>query len=410
MTGNPGLIKKLNYHLVLELLRREDVISRAEIAKRTKLSAPTVSRIVDQLMEEGLIREVGLSKAEEVGRKAILLSFNHSIGYVIGVDIGEIKIRTALADIKGQVISYVEKETLAEAGEYATLQKIIDSMREVLSEGKVGDEKLVAISLGAPGIVDVEKGIVLDAPNIKGWKNFPLKALIESHFNKAVGVDNDINLAVMGEQWIGKGKNFRNMVFVSFRTGIGSGIIIDGKLYKGAHGAAGEICFEVVTENPLVRNGDKSHGSLEKIVGGEPLIKEVKDEVRNGAKTEILGLAGGELNRINLETIFSAANKGDQVATQLVRKACRYYGSAIANLVCLIDPQLVIIGGDAIIAGDLVIDEISTIVSELVPFTPEIALSALGTKATVYGAIHEALRTADEVLSLSHPMKKAMLD
>ena len=232
--------RRVNRQRLLEAIRRLGPISRAELAKRTRLSPPTVSALVEELVAEvGLLREVGIG-ASSGGRPPILLEFNAEYGCLIGVDIGSRTTRFALADLQGHVLHRRQERTCADSCA-ATVNQVLDGIEQTVGEAGRSLEKLFAIGIGAPGMTDVQTGRVISAVNLPGWTDVPLRELVESRFRAPAQVDNDANMAALGERWQGVAHHANDFVFIALGAGVGAGVVIGGRLHRGHHWYAGEI-------------------------------------------------------------------------------------------------------------------------------------------------------------------------
>jgi glucokinase len=226
--------RRLNRQRLLEAIRHLGPISRADLAKHTRLSPPTVSALVEELVAEvGLLRELGVGLSSG-GRPPILLEFNADFGCLVGVDIGSRTVRFALADLQGKVLARREAPTRADSLS-ATIAQVQDGIAEVVEASGRDLSKLFAIGIGAPGMTDVRTGRVIRAANLQGWSDVPLRDLIESRFRAPVQVDNDANMAALGERWAGAARQASDFVFLALGAGIGAGVVIGGRLHRGHH-------------------------------------------------------------------------------------------------------------------------------------------------------------------------------
>ncbi len=386
--ASPEFMKRLNQNLVLRIIRTEGPVSRAKLSRMVKLSPPTVSRMVDFLLQKGVISEVG--KEESIGgRKAVLLEFNSNIGYVVGVDVGEIKIRAALADLKGNIVDEFTASTLPHKGKDVTLKQLITTLQTLFNKSKVKKSEVKMIGVSVPSPVDRTTGKVILASTIDGWRNLPLKDILRTEFGIPVLVENNVNMAVIGEKHYGIGNRSKNLIYVAVSTGIGAGIILEDRLYYGTHNLAGEVSHMAIGEDNWQRDYG-FHGCLETLISGDTMVKEVRDYLKKG-HTSVIPELVKKNEEISPDIIFTAANKGDKLAKEVVTKISRYLGIAIANLVCVLDPEIVVLGGDIVLAGELPLKNIGGIVKRLAPTLPQIVLSRLGSKTSMYGAIAMAL-------------------
>ena len=246
-----SLTKQSNRSLILNSIRRNGPISRAKLARRTKLSPPTISRVVDSLIQEKLVLEVGTAKSGEYGsgRRPILLQFNSKVGYVIGAAVGEIKIRAAIANLKGEIIREITAPTLPHKGGDTTIRQLTTTLRQLLNEARVTPHQIKMMGLSAPSPIDRKTGTIIFASTIAGWRNVPLRTIIQEEFEVPTFVENNVNMAAVGEKRYGAGQRAKNLIYMAVSTGIGAGIIIDGRLFYGTNNLAGEISHMAIEKN-----------------------------------------------------------------------------------------------------------------------------------------------------------------
>lgn len=274
---------------------------------------------------------------------------------VAGVDLGGTKIYTALADMEGNVLAEVQVPTEAGAGMERVLENICATLDRVCTAAGPGG-KVQAVGVGAPGPLDPRTGMVYQAPNL-GWENVPLAGLLQERLGIMVAVDNDANLAALGEKTFGAGIGVRDMIYMTVSTGVGGGLILNGKIYHGAAGGAGEIGHMVVEEaGPACSCG--SRGCLEAVASGTALARRARALIREGRGKNILAAAGGNVEDVTAEHISRAAAGGDPEALIILGDAGRVLGRAIASLVNLLNPAMVVLGGGVMNAGRFLWDPI----------------------------------------------------
>jgi len=280
---------------------------------------------------------------------------------IVGVDLGGTQIRAALADDEGSILRRTSCLTLAEEGVKPVVGRIKGAIYEVM--GATEREQLQGIGIVAPGPVALRKGIVRDAPNLPGWKNVPLKTLMEAEFGLPVVVGNDANLAALAEQRFGAGQGVSDLIYITVSTGIGGGIITDNRLLLGAQGFAAEVGHQTIeAHGPRCKCGNI--GCLEALAAGPAIARCARELVRTGIGTAIADLVGGDLDKITAKVVNQAAQAGDPVAIELFRQAGFYIGVGIVNLLHLFNPSLIVIGGSVTKAGDLLFEPIRATVRE----------------------------------------------
>jgi glucokinase len=280
---------------------------------------------------------------------------------IIGVDLGGTQIRAALADGEGRILRRTSCLTLAEEGLEPIIGRIKDAIYEVM--GSTDRGHVQGIGVVAPGPVDPRKGIIMDAPNLSGWKAVPLKDFMEDEFSLPVYVGNDANSAALAEQRFGGGQGIANLIYITVSTGIGGGIIADNKLLLGAQGFAAEVGHQTIeAHGPRCNCGNV--GCLEVLAAGPAIARRARELIRDGAETTITDLVGGDLDKITAKEVNQAAQAGDPVAIGIFRQAGFYIGIGIVNLLHLFNPSLIVIGGSVAKAGDLLFEPIRATVRE----------------------------------------------
>jgi glucokinase-like ROK family protein len=375
------LIRRYNSGRLLDAVRRHGPISRAALARRAKLSAPTVSALVEDLLtRRGMLRTVGRG-ASSGGRRPVLLEFNAGYGYVVGVDVGSQTMRFGLADLQGRLIARCEERTPASSRD-AVIDRIHEGIGPLFARARVDPAKLLAIGVGAPGMTDVDEGRVISAVNLPGWTNVPLRQILHDALAVPVAVDNDVNMAALGEMWVGCAQHESNFVFIAVGAGIGAGIIVDGRLHRGSRWFAGEIGHMNLDYRQWTTDFGEQ-GFLEHRARAAA-IAEMGDRLGFGRD----GANGSH-------AVFDAARKGDPEAARIVEQVAVYLGATIANIAAVLDPALVVLGGGISHAGDLLLDPIRQVASRVVLNCPEIRVTELGDDPQLYGSVYSALQLAE---------------
>jgi len=270
---------------------------------------------------------------------------------VAGVDLGGTKIYTVLASSRGEVLAERKIPTEAEKGLQHVIARILESVEQVKRDAPPSF-RLRALALGAPGPLDSSRGIIHFAPNLN-WHNVPIRAILEEKTGFRVLLDNDANLAALGEHLYGAGRGADNMVFITISTGVGGGLILDGKLYRGSAGGAGEIGhMTVLPGGPRCSCGNR--GCLEALSSGTAIARAAGKLVAGGGGQEILAAAGGDPGKISAAVVAAAAAQGVPGAVSIIAGAARYLGIGVANLVNLLNPSHVVLGGGVMAAGELI--------------------------------------------------------
>jgi len=374
-------VKEHNRRVVLKAIYEGENISRAELARLTGLTRPTVSEIVASLVADGLVREGGLGRSTG-GRRPRKLAFLDNSREVIAIDLGSASVTGAIVDLRGRIGERLVLSTDCSKGEQV-LEGVYWTADSLL---KKATARVVGFGIGTPGLVSADSGTVRLGVNLR-WYNVPLRKLLEERYGLPVHVANNTNAAAFGERSMGAGKDCSDMVVIMIGTGIGAGIIIDGDIYRGA-GGAGEIGHvRIVDGGPLCACG--RHGCLETLASGAALARRARDAARKHPESLLAGLAGS-IQAISGETVHRAAEAGDPIARALVEETGHYVGIAVASLVNTLNPKRIVIGGGVAKLGPPLFDSIRRTVAEralpLLAQETEIVPASLGSDVGLLGA------------------------
>jgi glucokinase len=369
-------MREINRSAILETIRRESPISRTTIAERLDISISTVVRIVDELIEEGFIKLYGETEWSG-GRRRPLVAFNSDGFVVIGIDMGGTTIYGAVSDLGGNILEEMSMSRAGLSGEecYSLLVRMID---EFLSNPVISNRKVRGIGVGAPGVTQHREGNVRYAYSLD-WINFPLKARLTERYHLPITVDNDLNLAALGELWFGAGQGARNMILIAVTYGIGAGIIIDRALYRGSTEASGEI-GNMLPDSSFLGKNYCDFGALESNASVTGIM--------NKSKEYLLKHPDATQMTINsVDDVFEAARQGQRWALKITNDTIDQLAVAIANLSVSFDPDLIVIGGGLANSRDFIIASVLRRINGTIPLTPRIVPSNLGLRSTVMGAI-----------------------
>ena len=294
--------------------------------------------------------------------------------HVVGIDIGGTKLATVVADKTGHILGNVRKPTHSEKGPEYAIDLLFDMVREVVSQVGLEQTSISAIGVSCGGPLDTKTGIVYSPPNLPGWDALPLKALLESEFQVPVIIENDANASALAEFRFGGGRGYSAVLYMTMSTGIGGGIVIDGQVYHGANDSAGEVGHQILLPNGP-RCGCGKRGCLEALCSGPAIARRAQaalQKQRKGGKspTALLTLADGRIKAVKSEHVLAAARTGDALALELVQETAYYMGWGIANLVNILNPDIVLLGTIAVAAGDLLLDPIRETVSKFAMTRP----------------------------------------
>ena len=308
---------------------------------------------------------------------------------LLAIDLGGSKIVTALVSPEGEIVAREYTPTLAEEGTEAVIHRMLATIDSLPSKANISPPSFSTIVIAAAGAINPEEGIVTASPNLPGWHNVPLREMVEKETGLETFLINDASAAALGEHCFGIGRGVNNLIYITVSTGIGGGIIIDGKLYTGVSGSAGEIGHMTIDVNgPRCNCGNT--GCLEVLASGKAVAREAQRAITQGTKTIILELAEGEPQNITAQTVSAAAQKGDELASAIISKAATYLGVGMVNLVNAFNPEMIIVGGGMAKMGDMLLDTARKVVAERAFHLPtqqvRIVPSQLGDNAAVLGA------------------------
>ena len=348
-------IRAQHSRLILNLLWSEREISRAELARRTSLSRSTVSAIVSDLLSTGLVQEArtGVSSG---GRRPIMLEFRDQASSIVGIELGATHISCVLTDLRCNVrASWSAPAPVRDEPEVA-LKKMTMAVRSVLEADGVEPWQLVGIGVAVPSPVDKERPGELLPLVLTKWAGYNITSHLQRSFKRPVFVDNDANLGALAELWWGAGSSSENLAYIKVATGIGAGLIIDGRIFRGSGGIAGEIGHTSIDPNgPQCVCGLK--GCLTTFIGTPALLERAEDELR-----------ASDSNRpppASIDELVKAALDGDPMSVELIRYASDKLGVGVAGMLNLLNPKTVILGGGLASAGHLVLDAVQRTIRNL---------------------------------------------
>jgi predicted NBD/HSP70 family sugar kinase len=392
-TGSLETLRRLNRLRVIHALRDEGMLSRADIARRTGLSRSTVSSLVGELQADGLVverSEPAVAFGDQGGRPPTLLSFAASAGVAVGIDFDHHHVRVAVSDLSSHILAErlqpLDTDRLAREG----LDVAATLVEEVLEESGARREAVIGAGMCLPGPIHRSTGGTGSRSILPGWVGVSAAAEMRRRLELPITVDNDANLAALAEAAFGAGREARDLVYLMISSGLGAGLVLNGRLYRGADGLAGELGHVIVRpDGPVCRCGNR--GCLETVAGTDALAATLLAE--HGP------LGGRDIARL--------ARAGDPACRAAIADAGRALGTAAATLVNVLNPELLIVGGDLAGAGDLLLDGMrETLAGGALPDSAagaRVVIGSLGERATVLGAIALVLSEADHPLPVAAP-------
>jgi len=387
-TGSFQLMKSLNRSTILNVIRLHGPISRAEIAKLTKLTPPTVTNIVGELLESRLVVESELGESSG-GRKPIMLRINSAAFYIVGVYAGVKKVRAITARLDGQVVSTATARLPEQPSSEEYLARIIQVVEQVIADTDPAKRAVLGIGVGSHGLVDADRGVTLFATNLN-LRNIPIKAALEEATGLPVEVENDVRALALGESWFGQAQGLSNFICLYVGTGVGSAIFLDNRLYRGASFTAGELGHTTIDPHgPRCNCGNV--GCLEAYVSGRAIEQRMRQWLAEGKTSLLREWTAGDLQAVTGENIHRAAQAGDQAAMEILAETGKYLGIGIANLINMLNPSRIILSGGVSRAGDFVMETLKETVEMRALQNPaqnvSIVTSQLGPHAMEIGGV-----------------------
>lgn len=388
---NHRQIKITNQTLIINEIRKSGSLSRSVLAKKLRLSAPSISANIDELTSRNIILERGTGDSA-YGRKPINLEFNNAYGYVVAIDMSGGIFRIALSDLSGNNI--LETRSITDVIKIGSevIERTMDAIADMLAGRGIPPHKLLCICIGSPGIIEPHTGSILFAPRIVDFKGTALRDAFANRFNTLVLVKNDMNCATVGEQLFGTAQNYRSFINILIDVGIGSGLVLNEKLYEGARGSAGEIGLWVNDTEEVVRQNKVTLSNmLDNQVSVFGLICRVKE--RHPGLFAHLGQGEVNLHLVPeyADAMFNAAKNGDPQVIAILREAAIRLGCALKNLYELLDLEAIIIGGQILEINEIFIPLLQQFLTDNLSGQVKVLPSSLGNNAVIRGAIGEGI-------------------
>jgi predicted NBD/HSP70 family sugar kinase len=376
--ARPQLIRAMNEQLLLNQIRQLGSCSRADLARLSGLSKPTVSLALANVERSGLVRTAG-QRTGVPGRSAVLYEIRPEAGYVLGLDIGHEYLRGAIADLTGVIRAKAEVPCPV-ASVTRQVDELVRLADKICAAAGVSRADVTQTVLGSPGVYNRGRDAIALTGGLVGWDKPAVLAGLRSAFGDDLVVENDTDAAALAEREHGHGKDAPSFAFVSIGTGIGMGLVIGGQLHRGVHGVAGEIAFLPITDGPGPAAGTevRKRGTLEAAGSAAAIVRAARQ-------------AG--LRVASARAVFAAAASGDPRATAIVSAEARLVAKAICAVIAVVDPALIVLGGGIGQAPGFA-KAVSGELRGLAPVLPEIKVSALGTSAVVDGCLASGAEVA----------------
>jgi N-acetylglucosamine repressor len=332
--------------LVLHLIHTGLNSSRLELAREADLSPASITSIVQRLITKGLVIEAEPTRSN-LGRRPVPLEIRRNAAYLIGLDLGSIYLRIVITDINGNIIYKYRTQTGMGEGRKRVLEKAFHSINEAIKGSSLSPDAIRGIGIAHSGVIDSDKGLVVSYPRpgqMAEWKNIPLRQIFQDEFKVPCLLEDSVRTTTIAEKCFGLGRDLNNFLYINVGMGIGAGIFLDGKLYRGAGGSAGEFGHITADENgPLCSCGN--NGCLESVASCGAIIRAARTAIEQGIDSKIRDLADGDLEKVSIEIIAQAVAQNDSLAFRVLQKAASYIAIGLADLVNLLNPRVMICGG-----------------------------------------------------------------
>ncbi|QRG66501.1 ROK family protein [Brevibacillus choshinensis] len=374
-TGSSKRVKNLNKEEVLQQVIMHGQISRADISKQTQLSRPCVSSLVDEMIQEGLLYEVGIGESKG-GRKPILLEYNYQAYAIVGAIFDGSTLEMAIADLRGEFLARFSKRLAQPDNGETVIEDLAAGLERLLEKSGIARDRLLGMGVGVQGVTQRNSGTVSFSPST-GWMGSPIQQTIEARLGLPVIIDNDVNMMTLGEYVRGVGVGHSNVVYMYVGTGIGSGIILDGQFYRGCREAAGEIGFMMI--GPVHNRIKRAAGVFETHYSVPGIMQQAK-----GLLSDLQ-----EGSSVIIELIRRAPQ--DAEAQQLLVDVYRHWAYGMANIISVLNPELLILSGEMVHVDEEGVKRIHDWLTEWVPEVPRLEKASLGEQAGLIGAVHSVL-------------------
>ena len=393
--GDQESLRQINLSTVLTHLRQNAPISRAALAEITGLNRATITRLVRELIEHGLVRETGFQSVR-AGRPSILLQLDPDAGCIIGAEI-DVKFGSViLADLGAHVFWRQEVDFGDNDEPDAILKCMAQLIRQALSHASKRNRHILGLGISLPGLVDVSSGVLLFAPNMR-WSDVPVKKWLENEFELPIYVDNKANMAALAESYFGSARHSEHVLYINITAGVGAGIVLHQRIMTGASGLAGEVGHMAIhPDGPKCNCG--SRGCWETYVSALAVFRRVREAILDGEESQLAEVVRDGFERITIPLMVEAAHKGDRVALASLEETGYFLGVGLANLINTFNPEKVVLGGYVTQAYEFLLPVIQKTVQERALRWPREAAdivvatylndaSLMGAVATVYGQI-----------------------
>lgn len=402
--GNQALVREINLSAIMNRLHKHAPLSRSALAEMTGLNKTTVSSLVQELISHQFVREVGFDTAG-AGRPAMLLEFNPNAGCIISAEIGVGFVSVICANFTAEIMWRAREHSQPQATQQDILDHLLELLRQAVAAANSSGKAVLGLAVGVPGLVDQNTNTLLFGPNLC-WENVPLGTFLRSHFDLPIFIDNEANMAALGEYYFGAAQDYNDILYVSVGVGVGGGVVQGGQLLAGATGFAGELGhMTVLPDGELCNCGNR--GCWETLVSQQALLRRVQHALKQGQPSVLSEyVANGNLDNLALDHIQKAATLEDPLVLEILHETGCYLGIGVASLVNILNPELVILGGINDIASEILLatlqEELKQRALRWNAEATEVVLAQHGSDACVMGGmamIYQAILTTPSILS-----------
>jgi predicted NBD/HSP70 family sugar kinase len=399
--SNLVTVKAHNMQVVLLNLLYEGSLSRSELAKRTKLSNTTITNLIAELLEEGLVKECDSEETEmtanrPVGRPRTAICLQPNSRFVIGIHVGVGMFRVALNNLENEIILNRKENYDIQDQPLNVLEQIARCAESLISEMKIKRAAILGIGIGLSGIVNFETGVNIFAPNL-GWQQVPARAFLAKRLNLPVIADNNVRCMALGEAYFGSGRGLDSLVFVYGRVGVGAGFICKGQVFRGSTMGAGEFGHNIILLDNESKSANPKHKELESLVSETAILQQAEEIHRKYPQGTLANVIRDNPNLSGVDCVVEAAHQGDELVQSLLTDRAYYLGIALVNMVNLYNPQLIILGGLFAQAENFFVDPVTKTIQNMafadLGKQVHIEVTQFGWKAGVIGAAALALTT-----------------
>ena len=394
-------VKAHNMQVVLLNLLYEEYLSRIELAERTNLSNTTISNLIAELMEDGLVQECDFEESDitanrPVGRPRTAVCLQPNARYVIGIHVGIGMFRVAINNLKNEIIFNRMENYDTQEQPFFVLEQIASCVESLIAESNLSKDQILGVGVGLSGIVDFESGVNVVAPNL-GWQNIPARTFLAERLNLPVITDNNVRCMALGETYFGSGRGHDSLVFVYGRVGVGAGFICKGQVFRGSSMGAGEFGHNIM----LIEDGNASteakHAELETLVSETAILKQAEEIYHMHPQGILANVVRENPDLKRIDCVVKAADQGDELIKAMLTDRAYYLGIGLVNMVNLYNPELIILGGLFAQAEKFFVEPVTKTIQELafanLGKQVQIEVTQFGWKAGVIGAAALALTT-----------------